>query len=152
MDLTITSGLQEIINFYCKRTPAKLFYQSEHRGGLVAVQYKAGYLSNMTVPNSLLERAMSPGRELGYLHNNPDLILIPYLQGTSQGFRDQASFYIGEMGQEFPQFPMLLLITGTEFKAFDTKTEQEVPLCVVETMPPYMGDKITQFFEFLGQK
>lgn len=148
--LIITEGLQDILSLYCATVPSRRFSGIDHRGALIAVSYSDGYLSNMTIPPSLLDRAMTHGsEEQHYLLANPDLILIPYFQGVSTEFSKNRNVYIEEMAKECPYFPFLLLISGKSSTLFHTTSKNEILIAVIGRMPVCLQDKVTSFFGFL---
>jgi len=148
--LTITKGLQDILTLYCSIVPSRRFSGIDHRGALIAVSYGDGYLSNMTIPVSLLDRAMTHGsEEQQYLFANPDLILIPYFQGVNSEFSQNKDFYLEEMAKEWPYFQFLLLITGKAYALFHTASKGEIPIVVTDHMPVCLQDKVSAFLVFL---
>ena|SRR3989338_6392702 len=153
MKLTISKGLQDLINMYCESTPKKLFWGTEHRGALVAVSYSDGYVSNLTIPNSLFERSMTEStKEQLYLIQNKDLVVVPYFYGTSAEFAELKDTYISEMHSACPYMPMLMLINDKDYKVYNTETDEEISLVIADKMPYHLQDKVSKFLGFLKQE
>ncbi len=151
MKLIITDGLKGLIDRWCEYPSTKQFYGAGHVGALIAVQYGEDYLSNMTVPNSMFERALLDGPEKSYLQQNKDLILIPYFQGM-QEFVDTKEALLTEMHSFCAHLPFVLLINGKEYHLYEAAVKAQHFVEIRQQLPPFLGDKLAEFFRFLKKE
>ncbi len=149
MALRMTIGLKDLLDKWCQLPASRSFYGADHIGALIAVEYGNDYLSNMTVPNSMFERALSDGTEKQYLVNNKDILLIPYFHGTSKQFTESKDTILEGMQTNYSHFPMALLLVGNEYTLYRTATKETIPLVIITEMPQYIGDKVSAFLGFL---